>query len=348
MRTQLKWLVFLILMACVVFILAQGQPERKTPSLARTNLSVEIRTDTSPSQNQQSSPSSPQVKESDLPASTPEKVPEDSDAEKGEQSADPIISNDREGSFFQVQKGFSLPGPASFIKPDKARSLAQNQVPDELDSEIDVLSPFSGAEYRIPDPDSYRLVDYEKYGEFLEEGTPRYRFVLRDRENFRSAVGAGIYPAESSLRHFEPFRPYYQKGYPPGEHWNVLTSDNIPKAIAVWTTAKEDRGVRMFYLGRLYERAGMLVPAVKAYYACLVHFPRSVSWSADGSFAWSVAEAAIQSLRGILEKHPEIPVVYKGGTVRMDSSDGLDMTQAGIVVSPGRLEFRVQSGEKNF
>src|SRR3989338_10985630 len=52
-------------------------------------------------------------------------------------------------------------------------------------------------EFRLYDPGSESIVDYEKYGRFEGVGTDKYEYRITDRKGLAAALGEGIYPNNS-------------------------------------------------------------------------------------------------------------------------------------------------------
>src|SRR3990167_3511973 len=52
-------------------------------------------------------------------------------------------------------------------------------------------------EFRLYDPGTEVLVDYEKYGKFKGVGSDKYEYKITDRKGLAAALGEGIYPNNS-------------------------------------------------------------------------------------------------------------------------------------------------------
>ncbi len=180
-------------------------------------------------------------------------------------------------------------------------------------------------------------LDYEKFGEFQNVGTPQFRFVVKDGENLKQAVGAGIYPNELAITQQPLFHQYKEEGALQGSHWSWLKSDDLQKAFFVWAMAPEEKGAKTFFTAMILEKAGHLIPAIKAYYATLVHFPRSAVWGEDKNFVWYVGPASIEAIRRILRDHPQLGWDLVDASAKVEGGLDTNLSNDVITVNPGRF-----------
>ncbi len=185
--------------------------------------------------------------------------------------------------------------------------------------------PFSGIEFPV---------DYGRYGKFTGIGSAQYRYEITDPSGLALAVGAGIYPnydlsASPRFRRFESGRS--------GElnPWDFLHKDP-EEGFYAWSMATNvDEGVKLFYVAESLRRAGHIKPAIKAYYAAVVHFPRAVAWSPDGSFYWYIGPEAISRIRRLCADHPDLGIQLDNALVDVVRAPGKDPSKDVVKVWPG-------------
>ncbi len=95
--------------------------------------------------------------------------------------------------------------------------------------------------------------------------------------------------------------------------------------------------MRTFFSGWILEKAGHLIPAVKAYYAALVHFPRSFCWSEHHDFVWYIAQAAVERIELILRDYPQLRWDLVDASVTIEHGYDPDVSDDVIMVNPGRF-----------
>lgn len=184
------------------------------------------------------------------------------------------------------------------------------------------------------------IVDYSKYGDFVDVGKETYRYIIRDPKGLAKAVGEGIYP---NLQDFYK-NPRYQELKEQGEfeqddHWTYVNTTDLEKAYFKWFKAKEPWGVRLFYLGLIFEKSGMYHEALKAYYALIVHFPKTVAWT-SWQTPWYPAQAAIAKIRFILRMHLELGLEDRWMKVQVKNGFDNDEDNDSFVVYPGKIVKR--------
>ncbi|MBF0569637.1 MAG: hypothetical protein HQL18_02545 [Candidatus Omnitrophica bacterium] len=185
-------------------------------------------------------------------------------------------------------------------------------------------------------PGTDPVVDYSKYGTFSGVGTKDYKFQINNPNLLAKAVGEGIYPNTADVLKNPRYKEAYKAGRLEGTYWDFVNTPDLEAAYLKWAVAPEDPGVKLFYLGTIFESAGMYLRAIKAYYALIVHFPRTLAqtyWNTP----WYPAQAAIAKIKNLLREHPELGYVYKGAKV--DVVNGLDNDTSNdiFLVSPGAL-----------
>jgi len=181
------------------------------------------------------------------------------------------------------------------------------------------------------------IVDYKKYGEFKGAGTKDYKYIIKDQEGLSKATGEGIFPNTTSVRWDPKFleakkaKRLFEKS-----HWDLVNSRDLEAAFYRWALFPEPKGVSLFYLGHILEKAGLYKHAIKAYYAIVVHVPQAVGWT-YWKTPWYVGQAAIAKIKFLIKRHPELNV--KLVDAKIDVINGYDHSVANdaFVVNPGKL-----------
>ncbi|MFA5340120.1 MAG: hypothetical protein WC317_08280 [Candidatus Omnitrophota bacterium] len=139
---------------------------------------------------------------------------------------------------------------------------------------------FSAGEQVAPlfDPGTEEVVDYAKYGEFKGLGTDNYKYEIKDRKGLAAAVGEGIYPS-TSITKDPAYREAQASGKLIGKHWEFVNNEDQMLAFYKWATASEESGVKQYYTAAALARSGHTLQAIKAHYAVLVNYPRSIGWT---------------------------------------------------------------------
>ncbi len=188
---------------------------------------------------------------------------------------------------------------------------------------------------KLYDPGAEFPVDYSKYGDFKNLETKDYRYVITDPIGLSKAVGEGIYPNTSSLK-FDPEYISLRKKLFKIDHWKILNSRDLNTAFYKWNVAPEPPAVKQFYIAEILEKSGVLKSAVKAYYAILVHFPSSYSWTYWHT-PWYVGKAALYRLQYLLKQHPELNLKLEGASIRVINGYDNDIRNDIFIVNPGKL-----------
>jgi beta-glucuronidase len=181
-----------------------------------------------------------------------------------------------------------------------------------------------------------KIVDYTKYGEFRKVGTKKYRYIIKDLKGLAAAVGEGIYPNTSSVYNNPRYKIVKEEGRLDGDHWDYVNSYDLEAAYFKWVTAHEPWGVRLFYIGLIFEKAEMYHAALRAYHALVVHFPRTSAWT-YWQTPWYPAQAAIAKIRYILLSHPELELYDKWMKIKVENGFDNDVKNDQFVVYPGRI-----------
>ena len=104
-------------------------------------------------------------------------------------------------------------------------------------------------------------------------------------------------------------------------------------------------GVRLFYIGEIFEKAGMYAQAIKAYDALIVNFPSTIAWT-YWQTPWYPAQAAVYKIQYLIRIHPELHMEFKGAKIRIlnpdDPHNYVTITKPGILRKLSQLEIAQQ------
>jgi len=187
--------------------------------------------------------------------------------------------------------------------------------------------------FQIYDAGTEEWVDYSKYGEFQNPGTPQYKYIVKDLDGLKAASGEGIYPNTQSVLN----SPDYKKLKLKGDKWNFVNTDNYQANFYKWASEKDVSGEGLYYMALALERSGNYKHAVKAYYAALVFFPDAVSYT-QWNTPWYIAPAALSRIRYLTRTHPEqIGVKIADASVIIKNAFDNDTKNDEFYINPGKL-----------
>lgn len=179
------------------------------------------------------------------------------------------------------------------------------------------------------------IIDYEKYGEFTNLNTAKYKFQLKDAKGLAAAVGVGIFPNNSAIK--DPQYSILNKAKKlQGSHWAFVNVSDYQAAFFKWATAAEEQGIKLFYTAEILENAGHIAQAIKAYYAIAVHFPKSLGVTYWGT-AWYVGPAALDRIMYLTEKYPELGIKLVDARIAVENRYDEDLKNDVFSINPGRL-----------
>ncbi len=180
------------------------------------------------------------------------------------------------------------------------------------------------------------IVDYSKYGDFTNVGSADYRFQIKDMEGLKKAVGEGIYPNTSATFDNPRYKIVKNEGRLEGSHWDFVSTDDLEAAYFKWFTASEPWGVRLFYIGNIFEKAGMYKDALRAYHALIVHYPKTVAWT-YWQTPWYPAQVAVFKIRHIIRSHPELNLEDKWMKIVIKNSFDNTADNDVFITWPGKI-----------
>jgi len=200
------------------------------------------------------------------------------------------------------------------------------------------------AKYTVPHlatPGTDEIVDYTKYGKFLNVGTSSYHYQIKDVKALAAAVGEGIYPNLTDVMKDPGYKKALTEGRLEGNHWDFVNSEDMEAAFYKWATAPEPWGVRLFYIGLIFEHAKMYNEALKSYHALIVHYPNATAWT-YWQTPWYPAQAAVAKIRHIVREHPELKLQYKWGKIQIANAFDNDVHNDVFTVFPGAFKPKTE------
>ncbi len=201
---------------------------------------------------------------------------------------------------------------------------------EKKDEHVELILP------KIYTPGLEKVVDYSKYGKFLNVGKEDYHYSITDAEGLIKAVGEGIYPNIKDAYANPRYKIVKAEGRLEGNHWAFVNSYDLEAAYFKWMTAPEPWGVKLFYLGMILERSGLYYEALKAYHALIVHFPKTVAWT-YWQTPWYPAQAAIAKIKHVLRVHSELNLKSKWMKIEIKNGYDNDIKNDVIVTYPGKI-----------
>ncbi|MCX5782242.1 MAG: hypothetical protein NT145_06015 [Elusimicrobia bacterium] len=190
--------------------------------------------------------------------------------------------------------------------------------------------------FELYDKGSEDIVDYEKYGTFVDVGKNTYAYKMADPAGLKKAVGEGIFPNVQSVLQDPKYKEAKAEGKLEGTQWDYVNTDNFQLNFYKWATIQDDPGVKLYYTALALERSGDLLRAIKAYYAIAVHFPRSSGVTYWGT-VWYIGPVAINKIRYLCREHPELGILLEKASIYVlnsfDASRGNDI----FIINPGKI-----------
>ena len=185
------------------------------------------------------------------------------------------------------------------------------------------------------DPGTEEAVDYAKYGEFKGIGTEAYKYDIKDRQGLAAAVGEGIYP-NTSVTKDPAYREAQASGKLVGKHWDFVNNEDQMLAFYKWATASEESGVKLYYTAAALARSGHTLQAIKAHYAVLVNYPRSIGWTYWHTPLYT-SKMALNDIEYLTRTHPELGIKLVGAKITVENSFDNDVSNDKFIIDPGKL-----------
>jgi len=195
---------------------------------------------------------------------------------------------------------------------------------------IDLIMP------QIATVGTSKIIDYTKYGVFENVGQKGYFYRMYDPDSLSKAIGEGIFPNTGAIYDNPRYKIVKEEGRLEGSQWDFVHTHDLEAAYFKWATAREPWGVRLFYLGMVFEKAQMRLEALRAYHAIVVHFPKTVAWT-YWQTPWYPGQAAIAKIRHILRSHPELGLDHKWMKIEVQNGYDNDIDNDTFIVYPGKI-----------
>lgn len=190
-------------------------------------------------------------------------------------------------------------------------------------------------EFKLYEPGTEAVVDYEKYGTFTGLGTDAYEYKITDRKGLAAAAGEGIYPNNSVYK--DPaYRMLVAKGKLGGSQWDYVNVDDQQRAFYKWASSHDTPAVQQFYTALALEKLGQTLHAIKAYHAVLVHFPKQNGWSFWHTPLY-LSRTAIDRIHYLTHRHPELGIKLVDADILIENGYNAVVTDDRFTVNPGRL-----------
>ena len=189
---------------------------------------------------------------------------------------------------------------------------------------------------KLADEGTEKIVNYEKYGKFKDEGKREYVYEIIDQEGLSKAVGEGIYPNGISIYRDQDYRWLDQHGWLEGTHWDFVNTDYQRVCFYKWATTDEDLGVKLFYTALALEKAGLIEQAIKAYYAIVVHYPFTVGWT-YWKTPWYIGKVSIDKIDYLTRTHPKLGMKLVGAKIVVEGGFDDNVNNDIVITDPGRI-----------
>lgn len=190
--------------------------------------------------------------------------------------------------------------------------------------------------FEVFDPGTEEIIDYQKYGRIEGAGTDKYKYVMSAPDALKKASGEGIFPNTASVLKDPAYKKLLEAGSLEGNRWDFVENDNYQANFFKWATAGEEPGVKQFCAALALERSGNIKHAIKAYYAIVVFFPKSV-----GRTYWNtplyIGSMASDKVKYLTRKNPELGLKLVDCYVKVKNHFDDDTKNDAFVVNPGKL-----------
>ncbi|MCX5782629.1 MAG: hypothetical protein NT145_08035 [Elusimicrobia bacterium] len=207
------------------------------------------------------------------------------------------------------------------------------------------FSNIFAAAFELYDKGTEDIVDYSKYGTFIGAGTEKYQYKMSDPAGLKVAVGEGIFPNVVSILRDPVFKKAKKEGKLEGSQWNFVNTDSYQYNFYKWATVQDDPGVKLYYTALALERSGNLRHAIKAYYAIIVHFPKSTGMTYWGTM-WYIGPVAVDRIKFLMRENPDLGVHLEGAYIKalnsFDTRRGNDI----FLINPGKIAIGAPQEEK--
>jgi len=203
--------------------------------------------------------------------------------------------------------------------------------------------------FKLFDPGTEKVVQYEKYGEFTGVATFDYKYTMKDVKGLARASGDGIDP-NTGVESDPAYGRFRGKKRPKGIQWKHVDTNNPEADFFIWATArKEDPGVRLLFTARALEAGRLRDHALKAYRAAMILYPGSMCWNRELTWTWLIAPAAWSEIINLTRMHPELELKLIDAYVKTEAAIGGDPARNRVAVTPGRfVRYTTKKRQKDY
>ncbi|MFC1500924.1 glycoside hydrolase family 2 TIM barrel-domain containing protein [Elusimicrobiota bacterium] len=198
------------------------------------------------------------------------------------------------------------------------------------------FSYLSAESFPLFDKGTEKIVKYGEYGEFTNVGKPNYKYVIKNKAALRQAVGEGIYPNVKSVLRDPAYKKANKEGKLSGNIWDYINTDNHGLNFYKWATSAQEPGTKLYYTALALERGGNIAHAIKAYYATVVHWPKSTGSTYWGT-VWYIAPVSIDRIRYLTKKYPNLGMKLVGCSIRVKNGFDNDKNNDEFIIHPGKM-----------
>jgi beta-glucuronidase len=190
--------------------------------------------------------------------------------------------------------------------------------------------------FNIYTPGTDEIIDYEKYGEFQNLGTNKYKYVPSDFAGLKAASGEGIYPNVADIYKNPEYKKMKAEKKLEGDKWSFVNTTDPQANYFKWATAQEDPGVRQYYIALALEQAGNYKRAIKAYHSIAVFFPKATGvtfWKTH----WYIAPVAVEKIKYLTREHPELGIKLVDADIDILNKYDDEKNNDDYVINPGKI-----------
>ncbi len=183
------------------------------------------------------------------------------------------------------------------------------------------------------------IINYEKYGYFKNLGTANYRYVITNRNGLKKAILPGIYPDFDGIKKDPEYIEANINGKLDGFLWDYIDKKRDPMInFFKWAvTTEEQLGVKLFYVGLALERAGRIKDAINAYYAILIHFPKTMSYTYWHNPLY-IGRIVIDRIHQLTRKYPEFNLKLVDAKITiLNTFDNNVSNDKYVEINPGKF-----------
>jgi len=195
--------------------------------------------------------------------------------------------------------------------------------------------PLPKPSYSLFSPGQDEPIDYKQYGEFKGLNTDHYTFIITNLAGLQEIVGEAVYPNEDGIYDNPIYRELVNSEIFDTSYWDSLKIEDTRPGVFIWAEAHEAASTRAYFTAVALERAGHIMQALKAYHAVLIHYPAECCWSADSSFVWYLAPAALGNIYRLCQTYPELGITLQDAHIAIENDDDTDMDNDIAIINPG-------------